>query len=431
MKPWFIREDNVVPFPKKDKGVVRLPNINAYPDFLTGVQDLQNHLKQGDISSDIHKKLYQDLIHRFMKTESFETPWFLREYDQLDQKKIQFINNILQKNPNVLNDIYKKLKLSTGDEPNNTDTDKINPKQLLDPVRTKPEDDHVKDKNFTDLLIKSLMNAQGDYDDAESFLQTYGKANYINIEALQTPDKPITVDSWLQPQGKVSKNFIKNVFLNLFGVGIRGPGELALAFLSPQIELLSKGDLKIGDRNVELKGQSGSKGGRFKDSAQSFGIPDLSFLNKIPNLPANLKITDSARFTGAERPLQSKGKISFILQAQALEKFQKGLGIKFLEQMVQIVYNKLSPDVFKKQFANWQNMSSLDAASALKIMSYQNYVAELKSKGFEHILLVSPTHSLFFNVNNYPAKYVHTGNVDFGDKKYGPAAQITLALKQF
>lgn len=79
MKPWFIREDNVVPFPKKDKGVVRLPNVNTYPDFLTGVQDLQNHLKNGDISSDIHKKLYQDLIHRFMKVESFETPWFIRE----------------------------------------------------------------------------------------------------------------------------------------------------------------------------------------------------------------------------------------------------------------------------------------------------------------------------------------------------------------
>ena len=46
MKPWFIKEDNVIPFPKKDTGVVKLPNINAYPDFLSGVQDLQNHLKQ-------------------------------------------------------------------------------------------------------------------------------------------------------------------------------------------------------------------------------------------------------------------------------------------------------------------------------------------------------------------------------------------------
>ena len=61
MKPWFIKENNVIPFPKKDTGVVKLPNVNAYPDFLSGVQDLQNHLKNGDISSDIHKKLYQDL----------------------------------------------------------------------------------------------------------------------------------------------------------------------------------------------------------------------------------------------------------------------------------------------------------------------------------------------------------------------------------
>ena len=428
MKPWFIREDNVVPFPKKDKGVVRLPNVNAYPDFLTGVQDLQNHLKRGDISSDIHKKLYQDLIHRFMKTESFETPWFLREYNELDQKKMQFINDILQKNPNILNDIYKKLKITTGDE---TDTDKINPKQLLDPIKTAPEKDHVKEKGFTDILIKSLMNAQGDYDDAENFLKTYGKANYINTEILQTLDNPVTIDSWLQEQGKVSKNFIKGLFLNLFNAGVRGPGELALALLSPQIELLGKGDLSIGNIKVELKGQSGGKGGRFKDTAQSFGQPDLSFLNKINNLPENLKITDVARFTGAEKPQQAKGKINVILQAQALEKFQKGLGAKFLQQMVQGVYNKLSPDVFKKQFANWQTMSALDAASALKIMSYQSYVAELKSKGFEHILLISPTHSLFFNVKNYPVKYVHTGSVDYGDIRNGPAAQISLALKQF
>jgi hypothetical protein len=366
-----------------------------------------------------------------MKTESFETPWFLREYNELDQKKMQFINDILQKNPNILNDVYKKLKITTGDEPNNTDTDKINPKQLLDPTKTAPEKDHVKEKGFTDILIKSLMNAQGDYDDTENFLKTYGKANYINIEILQTPDNPVTVDSWLQEQGKVSKNFIKGLFLNLFNVGVRGPGELALALLSPQIELLGKGDLSIGKIKVELKGQSGGKGGRFKDTAQSFGQPDLSFLDKIFNLPANLKITDVARFTGAATPQQAKGKINVIVQAQSLERFQKGLGAKFLQQMVQGVYNKLSPDVFKKQFANWQNMSALDAASALKIMSYQSYVAELKSKGFEHILLISPTHSLFFNVKNYPVKYVHTGSVDYGDIRNGPAAQISLALKQF
>jgi len=113
MKPWFIREDNVVPFPKKDKGVVRLPNVNAYPDFLTGVQDLQNHLKNGDISPDIHKKLYQDLIQRFMKVESFETPWFIRE-DQtttVDNDIIKMINLAKDKpeTSDVVNNFLQKV----------------------------------------------------------------------------------------------------------------------------------------------------------------------------------------------------------------------------------------------------------------------------------------------------------------------------------
>jgi hypothetical protein len=106
MKPWFIQEDNVIPFPKKDTSVVRLPNVNAYPDFLSGVQDLQNHLKRGDISSDIHKKLYQDLIHRFMKVESFETPWFLKENQQDstldDVKKIASSLATITKDPTII-----------------------------------------------------------------------------------------------------------------------------------------------------------------------------------------------------------------------------------------------------------------------------------------------------------------------------------------
>ena len=126
MKPWFIKEDNVIPFPKKDKGVVRLPNINAYPDFLSGVQDLQNHLKRGDINSDTHKKLYQDLIHRFMQKESFENPWFLREDQTLnvdndidklvqiakqDPKKSNFIKQGLDKLSNFLSNILGQNNL--------------------------------------------------------------------------------------------------------------------------------------------------------------------------------------------------------------------------------------------------------------------------------------------------------------------------------
>jgi hypothetical protein len=79
MKPWFVKEADIIKFPEPEKKVIELPNVQSYPDFLTGVKDLYNRKEKGEISQDSHDRLYQDLIHRFMKNESFENPWFLRE----------------------------------------------------------------------------------------------------------------------------------------------------------------------------------------------------------------------------------------------------------------------------------------------------------------------------------------------------------------
>ena len=84
MKPWFEKESNVIKFPVPKAKVVQMPNVQSYPDFLTGVKDLHARVARGEISQQSHDKLYQDLIHRFMKKESFETPWFLREQNQND-----------------------------------------------------------------------------------------------------------------------------------------------------------------------------------------------------------------------------------------------------------------------------------------------------------------------------------------------------------
>ena len=79
MKPWFVQEADIIKFPTPKAKVVDMPNVQSYPDFLTGVKDLHNRKAQGEISQDSHDRLYSDLINRFMKKESFETPWFLRE----------------------------------------------------------------------------------------------------------------------------------------------------------------------------------------------------------------------------------------------------------------------------------------------------------------------------------------------------------------
>ena len=97
MKPWFEREADIIKFPEPEAEVIKLPDVAQYPDFITGVQDLKDKLSTGKITQEIHNKLYTDLIHRFMRKESFETPWFLRE-DQIDNQ-IDQLSNIAKQDP--------------------------------------------------------------------------------------------------------------------------------------------------------------------------------------------------------------------------------------------------------------------------------------------------------------------------------------------
>jgi hypothetical protein len=107
MKPWFIKEGDVIPFPKKDDKVIKLPNVGAYPDFLTGVEDLQSRVKQGELSDEMYKKLYTELLHRFMRRESAETPWFMNEAT-IEDASIEDIETMLNalvkitKDPNMI-----------------------------------------------------------------------------------------------------------------------------------------------------------------------------------------------------------------------------------------------------------------------------------------------------------------------------------------
>jgi hypothetical protein len=49
MEPWFTKEAEIIKFPEPKQKVIRMPNVASYPDFLTGVKDLQNRLSDGQI----------------------------------------------------------------------------------------------------------------------------------------------------------------------------------------------------------------------------------------------------------------------------------------------------------------------------------------------------------------------------------------------
>jgi len=78
MKPWFIREGDIIQFPKKDDKIIQLPSVDHYPSFIDGARDLHAKLKAGEISSTTHSKLYTNLIHKWSKKENMN-PWFMSE----------------------------------------------------------------------------------------------------------------------------------------------------------------------------------------------------------------------------------------------------------------------------------------------------------------------------------------------------------------
>ena len=49
MKPWFekeVAEADIIKFPEPKEKVIKMPSVAEYPDFITGVQDLQARHKQ-------------------------------------------------------------------------------------------------------------------------------------------------------------------------------------------------------------------------------------------------------------------------------------------------------------------------------------------------------------------------------------------------
>ena len=60
-----MRSADIIPFPGNK--IIKFPSVKNYPDFVTGVRDIQAKLKSNEISSATYSKLYTDLINHFRK----------------------------------------------------------------------------------------------------------------------------------------------------------------------------------------------------------------------------------------------------------------------------------------------------------------------------------------------------------------------------
>ena len=298
MKPWFekeILEGDVIKFPEPKEKVIQMPNIASYPDFLTGVKDLQNRLSDGQISQESYDKLYAELIQRFMKKESFENPWFLRELkaDQLKidvQKAIQSLNPEDPEHINLLSRLYTTL--------NKTDYN-----QRVLQVFSKDEDNAM--QKTLDAIGNAFLEIDGSIPEKNQFLDEYEKGtNFVNLNAIAA--SPGTVKSTADLfNGTIAKRLgtrLITVAGSGYSTGNVGQGEIALASLSREIRLATGGkdggDLLIKNTPIEVKS---NKARMFdKGAVDQTGIKN--FLQKVrPDLVnANLTVEMAAEMDTAD-----------------------------------------------------------------------------------------------------------------------------------
>jgi hypothetical protein len=124
------------------------------------------------------------------------------------------------------------------------------------------------------MLTQLIVATEGTVQEKEAFVKGYPKG-YINVPAMVSGNM-VSFDELIVGIPGTPVEFVKRVFYALAGSkNDKGPGELALAVLSPMIAISGRGDLKIGKMEVEVKAVApgGKGGGRLGET----GGKDLSY----------------------------------------------------------------------------------------------------------------------------------------------------------
>ena len=273
MKPWFAKEADIIKFPEPEKKVIQLPNVQSYPDFLTGVKDLHNRKDKGEISQASHDKLYQDLIHRFMKKESFETPWFMREAPN-DATGIMSLIQKRLNDPNIDSETLEKVLFALEGGGLTT--------RLQNVLENDPDAKRILEK-----VTETILSAKGSTKEIDAFIKQYPKG-MVNTDALTSSGAKSWSDIFVGYDGN---NFMSRVVDRLYSLknqGI-GPGEVCLSVLSPQI-YHSGSRPGAGDIFIEGKGHYEIKASVAKPGRLFDGRKAKVDMNMIQNVRDQLKI---------------------------------------------------------------------------------------------------------------------------------------------
>jgi hypothetical protein len=174
-------------------------------------------------------------------------------------------------------------------------------------------------------LTNMIIDVPGTYDEKAEFVKGYPNG-YVDIKRMLSGDY-VTFDELLKGQAGAPMAFVKRVFDNLRSVtfgSAKGPGEFALAVLSPKIKITGRGDLNIDGKVIEVKASKGGGGGRI-GTAGLLATDDIPrIINRyIPDeLPASLNLKqlkllmDAAGLTQAQQTKLCKELFTYIFRGK-------------------------------------------------------------------------------------------------------------------
>jgi hypothetical protein len=117
-------------------------------------------------------------------------------------------------------------------------------------------------KKFVQNIAKLIISVDGTYEEKDKFILGFPNG-YIDVTRMLSGERVHFDDLLTAGRSDVPIEFIRKVFVALKDVRFgteKGPGEFAIAALSPAVKITGKGDLDIGDLKIEVKADASEKG---------------------------------------------------------------------------------------------------------------------------------------------------------------------------
>lgn len=307
---------------------------------------------------------------------------FITEKPNRDQlKKMQRIYSKMEQNPAVIDELWNTISMKIQDEEGNLN-DRI--LSALQPENTKPETDQTFANGFIEAFVTAIDKTEGTVEEKIQFANTLGSVDHIDTKALLQPLSGWS--DWLVGTPFAQRLFDTMFNLPAFRTDNKGPGEVALALLSPKITLSkTKGDIVVNGTPIELKGGKTSSGGRLSPTKGTLGMlygNKEFWKNLVPDDPVK----------GAE--LAKTNKINANNYSAFLE--QNGLNEKQSEIILGAIFKVDGLDGLISKAA--KKGTGVTAADLIAI-AVKNYGL---SQGDEHFLILQSNirSSLYFYVDD-------------------------------